>query len=211
MLISFEGIDGSGKSTQAQRLNKALRGQGKKTLLVREPGGTPLSEEIRALLLDANGVINPRAELLLFSAARAQLVDEVIRPALADGTIVICDRYYDSTTAYQGAGRDVATVEWLGAFNEWVTAGLKPVRTYYIDVTPEEGNRRRNKRDQDHKKEDRMELSDDSFFGKVRDAYLNLGKAEPDRILVLNGMAPVDEIEKKIWNDLKGILGQVDI
>lgn len=208
MIISFEGIDGSGKSTQAQRLNEVLRKQSHKTLLVREPGGTPLSENIRSLLLDADGVINPRAELLLFSAARAQLVDDVIGPAMAEGTIVICDRYYDSTTAYQGAGRDVASVEWLKAFNLWVTAGLQPRRTYYIDVTPEEGYQRRNKRPTDYDKQDRMERADESFFVRVREAYLSLAQTEPDRIKVVNGMAPVDVIEKEIWKDLQGILKQ---
>ena len=121
MLITFEGIDGSGKSTQARMLEEHLRSEGRNVRLVREPGGPPLAECIRSLLLSHDVEISPFAELLLFSAARAQLVRETIRPALNAGSVVICDRFYESTTAYQGAGRGLADPAWLDEFHKHVT------------------------------------------------------------------------------------------
>jgi dTMP kinase len=134
LLVTFEGIDGCGKSTQVARLVERLRQQGQDPLAVREPGGTPLSERIRSLLLEPGQSIEPRAELLLFAAARAELVASVIRPALASGQMVICDRFFDSTTAYQGAGRKLADPAWLADFHRFTTQGLVPDRTFVLDV-----------------------------------------------------------------------------
>ena len=204
MLITFEGIDGSGKSTQAQRLDARLRAAGHGVLFVREPGGTDLSERVRALLLDPDLGVAPFAELLLFSAARAQLVAERIRPALAAGRLVLCDRFYDSTTAYQGGGRAVADPGWLHAFNERVTGGLVPHRTYLIEVDPHEATARRTAAGTG---DDRMEAAGLAFQHRVAEAYRRLADAEPDRILRLDGTLPVDALHARIWTDVQHLLG----
>lgn len=200
MLITFEGIDGSGKSTQARLLYTHFERQGYAPLLVREPGGTVLSERVRALLLDPEAEITPRAELLLFSAARAQLVQEVVRPALDRGRIVIADRFYDSTTAYQGAGRRLADAEWLRTFHAFVTGGLAPDRTYFIDVPLETAAARRGS------DRDRMEGAGDDFFERVRTAYQRLAEREPERMVALDGRRPVEALHAEIVRDVEHLL-----
>jgi dTMP kinase len=199
VLITFEGIDGSGKSTQARLLDEHLRRSGHSTLLVREPGGVPLAEHVRALLLGGEPV-DAFAELLLFSAARAQLVAEKIRPALAAGTVVLCDRFFDSTTAYQGGGRGLAEARWLDDFHRRVTDGLIPDRTYLLDVPLEIAARRRTGRDQ-ATEPDRMEAGGDEFFARVRAAYLALAEREPARIRVLDGTLPGEWLHEQIVRD----------
>ena len=174
MLISFEGLDGSGKTTQARMLEARLRRNGYATLLVREPGGTPLGEQVRGLLLDPALHVAPMAELMLFSAARAQLVAEVVRPALLAGTVVLCDRFFDSTLAYQGGGRGVAPVEWLRDFCLHVTGGLVPDRAYLVRVAPETARDRRA-----HRAADRMEAGDAAYHARIAEAYDALATAEP--------------------------------
>lgn len=205
MLISFEGIDGSGKSTQALRLQQRLEGEGFRVLLVREPGGTALSEGVRNLLLDPTMVIEPLAELLLFSAARAQLVRERIMPALAAGTIVLCDRFFDSTTVYQGVGRGLDPDGWLAPFNLRVTGGLRPVRTYLVDVDSALAQQRRTDR-QKRSGHDRMEQMPPAFYERLTSAYRSLAAAEPDRWRVLDGQASVEALHQVIWQDLSSLL-----
>ncbi len=201
MFITFEGIDGSGKSTQARRLEVTLREEGYGPLLLREPGGTPVSEGIRALLLDADREITPLAELLLFSAARAQLVERRIRPALEENRPVICDRFYDSTTAYQGAGRRVAEVSWIKDLNVRVTGGLKPSRTYYIEVpVAVAADRVRGS----SAPADRMEASGMDFYRRVAAAYRGIAEEEPDRVVTIDGTQTPEEIHRKIWDDICG-------
>lgn len=202
LLITFEGIDGSGKSTQAVRLVDRFREAGRPTELVREPGGTDLSERIRSILLDPSISMGALSELLLFSAARAQLVDERIRPALSEGTVVVCDRFFDSTTAYQGAGRGVADLGWIRTFNDRVTGGLEPDRTYLITIEPEEALRRRSGRSP----ADRMELSDLDFYRRVADAYDRLAKEEPGRFRRIDGRRGIDEIAGEVWEDARALL-----
>ncbi len=197
MLLSFEGLDGSGKTTQIDRLAARLDAAGRTVVRVREPGGTALSERIRALLLDPEHHVVPRAELLLFSAARAQLCEEVIRPALAAGAVVLCDRFYDSTTAYQGGGRGVAPEPWLEAFHDVVTGGLVPARTYYLRLAPEAAAARRG-----HRAEDRMERSGLAFYARVAAAYDALAARHPERIVPLDASAPPDAIAAALWADL---------
>jgi dTMP kinase len=197
LLITFEGIDGSGKSTQAALLVERMRETGADPVAVREPGGTELSERVREILLDPRARIAPRAELLLFAAARAQLCEEVIRAALADGRPVICDRFFDSTTAYQGAGRHLADMEWLNQFHRFTTGGLIPDRTYIIDVPPEVAAARR------AREGDRMEMAGDPFFERVRTAYKQLAALEPERVNLIDGLATPDEIHRSIWEDLR--------
>jgi len=202
MLITFEGIDGSGKSTQAQRLVKHLQAEGHDPLLVREPGGTALSERVRSLLLDPALDIDPFAELLLFSAARAQLVTEKIKPALRAGQIVVCDRFYDSTTAYQGAGRRLGDMAWLQNFHRKVTGGLVPDRTYLVEVPPEVAHARRTA-DESAAPPDRMESSDAAFYRRVATAYSTLADRESDRFVRLDGERTIDALHAEIVTDLQ--------
>ncbi len=197
MLISFEGVDGSGKSTQIELLRERLTDAGRDVVVVREPGGTRLSEQIRDILLDTDNSIAPFTELLLFSAARAQLVVDVVRPRMAEGYVVICDRFTDSTLAYQGGGRAAASLEWLREFNLRVTDGLVPDRTYYLAIDPEEARSRYADVD-----DDRMEAAGRSFFDRVADAYERVASEEPDRVVRLNARARRAAIHDEIWKDL---------
>lgn len=204
MLITFEGIDGSGKSTQARLLAQRLEEVGYQTLLVREPGGTELSERIRQLLLDPALDIDAFAELLLFMAARRQLVIARVRPALQAGYIVLCDRFYDSTIAYQGGGRGVAEPVWLQDFNRRVTDGLVPHRTYWLDVPLEIAQSRRSR----SVDTDRMELADPAFFERVRATYAQLTAEEPSRILRLDATVSIESLHETIWADVCQLLQQ---
>lgn len=200
MFVTFEGIDGSGKSTQVHLLAERLERSGHEVRLFREPGGTELSEQVRSMLLDPRLEIRPMPELLLFSAARAQLVETAIRPALEHGAVVICDRFYDSTTAYQGAGRAVADAEWVQDFNRHVTGGLVPDRTYYIAIEPALAMARRNERSESR---DRMEQGDAEFYRRITQAYDDLAAVEPQRILRLDGRQSIEELHHAIWTDLE--------
>ena len=170
--------------------------------ILREPGGTDVSESVRAILLDPARSIDAFAELLLFSAARAQLVAEKIRPLLNAGTVVLCDRFFDSTTAYQGFGREIAEPAWLDAFHRRVTGGLVPNRTYYIKVSPEVARSRRNARAED----DRMEASGAPFYKRVAAGYEWLARSEPERILELDGTRRQEDIARAIREDVERLM-----
>jgi dTMP kinase len=199
MFISFEGIDGSGKTTQIKQLQARLEAEGHETLFVREPGGTELSEKVRALLLDPSLHIVPFAEMLLFSAARAQLTETVIKPALAQGKIVLADRFFDSTIAYQGAGRGIADAAWIEAFQLQVTGGLKPHRTYLVDVSLEVAEARQHQREN---AKDRMESAGKDFYERVLYAYRALAQREKSRFCVLDGNQSADALHEQIWADV---------
>lgn len=204
MFITFEGLDLSGKSTQAVRFVRRLSGAGMAAELLRDPGGTDLGEKIRAILLDnSEHSMNERTELFLFSASRAQLVHEVVRPALEAGTIVVCDRFYDSTTAYQGGGRGIALEE-IGVVNVCATGGLVPNLTFLLDVPVEEIEKRRALRGG----KDRMESGNREFFSRVRSSYLHTAKRE-QRFRVLDGCLPVEELETQIWNEYQKVNARV--
>jgi dTMP kinase len=205
MLITFEGIDGSGKSTQAQLLVEHLQAEGHAPLLVREPGGTDLSEQVRALLLDPTLEIDSFAELLLFSAARAQLVTEKIKPALEAGQIVVCDRFYDSTTAYQGAGRQLEDMKWLQQFHRKVTGGLVPDRTYLVEVSPDVALARRTA-NENAAPPDRMEAADAAFYQRVAAAYAALAANHPARFLRLDGERSIDALHADVKTDLRTLI-----
>lgn len=205
MIITFEGIDGSGKSTQAHRLLHRLANAGYEPLFVREPGGTDVSERIRDLLLDKRNRIDPMAEMLLFSAARAQLVSEEIRPHSRGGGVVICDRFFDSTVAYQGGGRGIADPEWLLDFQQTVTGGLVPDRTYYIRVPVEVARERLTHRDS-RAGADRMENEDRAFFTRVTEVYDRIAEWASDRVRVIDGSRDADAIATAIWQDVEGLL-----
>ena len=206
MFVTFEGLDLSGKSTQAECLHRRLQrmqqlGQGTPggVIHLREPGGTAISERLRTLLLDRSQLaIDDRTELMLFSASRAQLVAEVIRPALASGAIVICDRFFDSTTAYQGYGRGLDCEE-VRRVNEVATGGLTPDYTVLVDITIEEMGRRAAAAGQ---VADRMEASGVAFYERVRRGYHALAADHPERFIVIDGMRAVETVEEDIWRAL---------
>jgi len=199
MFITFEGLDFSGKSTQVQLLQERLQREGHNVLVLREPGGTIVGEKIRLILLDAkNTQLTEASELFLFEASRSQLVAEVIRPALAQGTVVLCDRYYDSTTAYQGYGRGIP-LDMISAMNAFATAHLAPTITFFLDIPLEEIERRIKKA---NATKDRMELNEREFYERVRNGYLAIAQSER-RFSILNGMLSVEEIHSKIWNEIE--------
>lgn len=186
-LITIEGLDGAGKSTLALGLNAALGERGVRVELLREPGGVELSERIRALVTDPALHVDPRAEALLYAAARAQLVRERIEPLLAANVTVLLDRFVDSSLAYQGAGRELG-VEEVRAVNVFATGGLTPDRTLLLRIDPAEGRARQLERAQEP---DRLEREDDAFFARIAAAYEAVAAAEPERVRVLDAaLAP---------------------
>lgn len=206
MIISFEGIDGSGKSTQAKLLLEKLQCQGRSVLYVREPGGTEVSERIRSLLLDPDMDMDPFTEMLLFSAARSELVRTRIRDMQAKGGMVICDRFFDSTVAYQGGGRQLADPLWLNDFQRSVTGGIVPDRTYLVRVDLATARERLQVRFGEDEAADRMEQSGGAFFQRVIETYDHLAEAEPDRFVVLDGRLSIEELHRQIMDDLSRML-----
>jgi dTMP kinase len=193
MFVSFEGLDGSGKTTQAELLAAHLTEQGHEVVLTREPGGTPLGEAIRALLLDGPEM-TPWAEAALFAAARGELVERVIRPALDRGAIVVCDRYLDSSLAYQGIARGLG-VERVLELNAVVSGDLVPDRTFLLDIDPVEAIERLGV-------PDRIEREADAFKSAVADAYRKLARRFPDRIVVLEATLPRDVLAAQVREQL---------
>ena len=205
--ITFEGGEGCGKSTQVQRLKAALERKGISVLLTREPGGTRLAEQIRSLLKDETE--DPpcdRAELLLFLAARAQLVKNVIRPALAAGTWVVSDRFSDSTLAYQGYGRGLS-LDVIRAANDFACEGLKPDRTILLDVDPVTSRARmRGREASTNTKADRIERAGDDFHARLRKGFLELAAAEPSRIVTIDASGTEDDVWERVWKSLTHML-----
>ena len=218
VFISFEGVDGVGKTTQVKHLRAYARSLGHDVTVTREPGGTALGRTIRRLLL--HGVddplcpsagdavegaaaqvadIAPRAEALLFAADRAQHVAELIRPALDRGEVVITDRYIDSSLAYQAGGRELTTAE-IRTLSMWATGGLLPVRTYLLDMDPAQSHRRIKR------SADRMESAGDGFQSRTRQAFLDLAAAEPDRFRVIDAARPVTAVWEEIRADVAPLL-----
>jgi dTMP kinase len=193
MFITLEGVEGSGKTTQLPLLAEYLQGQGYNVLITREPGGTPVGDQIRRVLLDLkNTSMLPRTEILLFQASRAQLVEEVIKPQLARGGIILCDRYADSTLAYQGYGYQVVDLEQLRQAVHFATSGLKPDLTLFLDVDVEMGLRRRNK-DGDLNRLDVYRLE---FYQRVRAGYQELIHLEPQRWVVVDASQTLEAVQE---------------
>lgn len=195
--ITFEGIDGSGKSTQLRLLSNYLRLHGCDIVVTREPGGTPLGVRLRAALLDSQEQVDPLTELLVFAADRAQHVKRYLRPALESGRIVISDRYSDATVAYQGAGRGFPA-SLIKQIVELATGGLKPDLTILFDLPVRESSVRTGRRTNDRQKADRLDSEDAEFHTRVRNAYLQLGQAEPSRIRIVDTTGSVDETHAKV-------------
>ena len=205
--ITFEGGEGCGKSTQIRLLAERLRAAGKDVLLTREPGGTALAEKIRSLVREEScDPPNSRAETLLFIASRAQVVENVIRPALDSGTWVLCDRFADSTFAYQGYGRGLDLDE-LKRINSFATGGIKPDRTILLNVSPEvSAGRMRAREAATNTEADRMEKAGDGFHARLRQGFLELAAAEPERFAVIQADGSVEEVEEAVWNSIQPML-----
>jgi len=200
LFIAFEGGEGCGKSTQALVLERRLRDQNIPTILTHEPGGTALGNELRKLLKRKQGTpLSPQAELLLFAASRAQLVAEVICPALDLGKVVICDRFSYSTLVYQGYGRELG-LDIVEMVNSWATQNLKPDIVIFLDISPEQGLARK------RSLKDRFELEDLSFHRRVREGYLKMAAADPDRWLVIDATLPRNKIAKIVWEKISQLL-----
>ena len=204
-LIAFEGVEGAGKSTQLELLRQALEGRrgpgdrrggppvgrSREVVVTREPGGTPAGERVRELLLDPAVELHPRAEALLFAAARAELVERVIRPALERGAVVLCDRYLDSSLAYQGGARGLGRGP-VEQVNRFATGGLVPDLVVLLDLDPADGLRRRSR------DPDRIEAQDLDFHRRVRSAFRDLAAADPKRFCVVDAALPVPEVAGRV-------------
>ena len=207
LFITFEGIEGCGKTTQIGLLTSYLQGIQRPFLLTREPGGTEVGERIRQILLSSeNAGIEPMAELFLYAAARVQHYRQVISPALHERNIVLCDRFADATLAYQGYGRGL-DLAWIEKIHSRTVENIKPDLTFLLDVPVEEGLRRALKRMEKHtEKEDRFEREALDFHQRVRDGYLALARREPQRIIVLDGMKDEGTIHHGIVSHLSSRL-----
>ena len=197
--ITFEGADGCGKTTQLKLLSQYLSSKGFDVLLTREPGAKGLGEKLRQILLNYDGEVSDRCESFLFLADRAQHIDKIIKPALDEGKIILCDRHTDSTVAYQGYGRGL-NIEQINYLNNLATNGIKPNLTIVFDVDIETSMQRVG----DEK--DRMENSGSEFFNKVRQGYLEIAKQDPQRVKVVNSKAPIEEIHTQVTALIENLL-----
>ena len=200
-LITFEGGEGCGKSTQARLLNQKLQQHNIPSLLTQEPGGTPLGNKIRSVLkVKRDFTISPLSELFLFAACRSQLIQDVIGPALDAGRVVVCDRFCDSTTVYQGFGRGL-DLSLIDSVNTSATGGLKPDITILLDVLPEQGLQRKRKIQQD-----RFDSEELSFHRNIREGYLNLAAKEPGHWLILQSHLPINKLSQLIWEHVRPLI-----
>ena len=190
LFVCFEGGDGAGKSTQVRLLTEALERRGRRVVVTRQPGGTPLGQQIRDLVLHGDHMA-ARAEALLFAADKAHHVEALIRPALAEGAVVVTDRYVDSSITYQGAGRDLGADE-IRDLQHWAVGGVLPDLTIVLDVAPEVGRARRGE------VHDRLESEADAFHAAVRQGYLDLAAADPGRYLVLDASDAVESLHAAV-------------
>jgi dTMP kinase len=207
MLITFEGIDGGGKSTHLQEVASRLKAKGKRVLTRREPGGTQIGEQVRSVLLDNNNsAMTPQAELLLFSASRAQLVQQELRPHLEAGGVVLLDRFYDSTLAYQGYGRglDLALLQQITQF---ATGGLTPDLTLYLDLSPKVALDRRYQASLFGEMFDRLDGAEAAFRERVVEGYEALIAAEPDRFVRVDAERPLAAVRAAVWQVISDRLG----
>lgn len=202
LFISFEGIEGTGKTTQARLLAEYLSRSGLVTMLTEEPGGTPIGKRIREILLNVeHKEMHPLTELLLYNASRCQHANEVILPALNEGKVVITDRFSDSTAAYQGYGRGI-DINLLDTLDKVATGGLKPDLTFLLDIDVETGLRR----NRGANKVDRLELETIDFHNRVRKGYLELSSKDPGRIKIIESSGTIEEIHAKIIDAVTGVL-----
>ncbi len=207
MFITFEGIEGSGKTTQLRRLAESWRAAGRRVVTTKEPGGTPVADRIRSILLDSAHAIDPVAEMFLFAASRRQHVMELIRPAIDRGDDVLCDRFTDATLAYQGFGR-LLPLDQLHTLNDWATGGLRPDLTFVFDLPEETGLARARSRNADSvKDEGRFEAEDLRFHRRVREGYLALAVAEPARFAVIDADGSEEQVHQRMMETLQSRAG----
>jgi dTMP kinase len=203
VFITMEGVEGAGKTTQLQKLRQRLDAEGLSVVVTREPGGTPIAEAIRDVLLNpAHTAMDPMAELLLYEAARAQHVAERIQPALSEGRVVLCDRFADSTTAYQGAGRRLLDGAALHKLHVLATDGVWPDLTLVLDLPVEQGLERA---EADHQK-DRIELESRAFHEAVRQGFQQLAEQEPRRVRIIDAQPAVEEVGESVWHFVEPLL-----
>jgi len=208
LFITFEGTEGCGKTTQIARLAARLRAAGRTVKELREPGGTPIGEEIRHTLKHSqqNQAMTPEAELLLMSASRAQLVREIIRPALAAGEIVLCDRFYDSTTAYQGYGRGL-DLQVIQQMTDFAVGDTRPHLSLFLDISTAVSDSRLDARQKlEGKVRDRFEEADRAFFERVAKGYQAIAKAEPQRVKRIHAAGTVEAVSEEIWQAVQDLL-----
>ncbi|CBT74747.1 dTMP kinase [Glutamicibacter arilaitensis] len=206
LFIVFEGGDGAGKTTQVAMAQQWLESRGATVRTTREPGGTQISEELRSLVLEhGHGEIDARTEALIYSAARAAHVQQVIRPSLEAGTHIICDRFVDSSLAYQGMGRELGFAA-VASINDFATGGLKPDVTIILDISAEHGRARRIAASGGVEDSDRLEAEPDDFHERIRNAFLELAAQDPQRYLVLDATASVEQLHQSIVEHLAGLL-----
>lgn len=203
--ITFEGIDGSGKSTQVRMLANELRVRGFNVIPTSEPGGTPLGRRLREAFLETEENVSPLAELLLFAADRAQHVNFLVEPALAEGKIVLSDRYADATFAYQGAGRGFSEAT-VNQVIELATGGLKPDLTLFFDLPIEKAILRTNNRNNTGEQKNRMDKETSAFYARVREGYLNIADAEPRRFRVIDAEGSTDQVQMRVVEIVKEFL-----
>ena len=203
--ITFEGIDGSGKSTQMRMLADRLRASGVDVVTTHEPGGTPLGRRLREAFLETEETVSPIAELLLFAADRAQHVEFLIKPLLAENRVVISDRYADATFAYQGAGRGFPE-ESVNKVIDLATGGLKPDLTLFFDISVADAITRMLARDENQAKKNRMDEETFEFYARVREAYLQISKREPKRFKIIDASGSVEEIQSVVSKIVSTIL-----
>ncbi len=196
MFITFEGTEGTGKSTQLEILAESLQKDGYKPFVTREPGGTVIGDQVRAILSDMqNTAMLPRTEFLLFQSSRAQLVEQELRPRLAQGELILCDRYADSTVAYQGYGYQQLDLEQLRAIVHFATGGLKPDLTILLDIDVELGLQRKRQAGGEWNRLDDYKVE---FYQRVRRAYLEMARLEPERWVIIDASAPFDQVQAEI-------------
>ena len=205
--ITFEGIDGSGKSTQVRMLASELLFRGYEVLMTCEPGGTPLGRRLREAFLETEENVSPLAELLLFAADRAQHVDFLVKPALEQGKIVLSDRYADATFAYQGAGRGFPE-KTVNQVIQLATDGLKPHLTLFFDLSIEKALSRTNSRNDDGGRKNRMDSETAEFYARVRQAYLHIAEKEPKRFRIINAEGSTSEVQARVVEIVSEFLGK---
>src|ERR1043166_1512364 len=208
VLVTFEGAEGSGKSTHIELLARRVRANGRSVRVLREPGGTPIGEEIRHTLKHSqqNQAMTPEAELLLMNASRAQLVREVIRPALAAGEAVLCDRFFDSTIAYQGGGRRL-DLDRVRAIVDFAVGATRPDLTILLLVPLAVSEaRRRSRQAAGAPVRDRFEEADRDFFERVEQSYRSIAAAEPERVYAIDSTQPLEAVEAAVWQRVEGLL-----
>ena len=203
VFVVFEGVEGSGKGTQIAQAGEYVESLGHQVVVCREPGGTGFGERLREAILDPEtGRVDPRAEALLFAAARAQLVSAVIRPALEEGKVVLCDRFVDSSLAYQGVARGLGEPDVL-TLNAWATQGLFPDLVLLMHLDPDVGLARAGD------DRDRIESEDAAFHAKVADAYLKIAEEHPERFVVIDATLPVEEVQKQVRAEIDRVLARL--